>query len=88
MLFFDEPGRYLPFTTEQILAARRKVIEQKIPRGEAYTSPELVNVYLIAKLVGFEHEVLTALFLGAKHHLIQYVEMFRGTIESASVHPR
>jgi hypothetical protein len=33
LLFFDEPGRYLPFTTEQILATTRKVIEQKIQRG-------------------------------------------------------
>lgn len=44
--------------------------------------------YLIAKLGGFEHEVFSALFLDAKHRLIQYVEMFRGTIDSASVYPR
>ncbi|MCY1372778.1 hypothetical protein D9M69_600100 [compost metagenome] len=84
----DEHGRYLPATAEQILAAARKVIEQKVQRGEAFTSPELVKEYLIAKLAGFEHEVFAALFLDAKHHLIQYVEMFRGTIDSASVYPR
>lgn len=28
------------------------------------------------------------LFLDTKHRLIEYVEMFHGTIDSASVHPR
>ena len=88
LLIRDEQGRYLPATADQILAAARKVIDLKTQRGAAFTSPELVKEYLIAKLAGFEHEVFAALFLDAKHHLIQYVEMFRGTIDSASVYPR
>ncbi|MFZ3203919.1 MAG: DNA repair protein RadC [Pseudomonas sp.] len=88
LLIRDEQGRYLPATADQILAAARKVIDLKAQRGAAFTSPELVKEYLIAKLAGFEHEVFAALFLDTKHHLIQYVEMFRGTIDSASVYPR
>ena len=88
LLIRDEQGRYLPATTEQILDAARKVIDQKVQRGAAFTSSELVKDHLIAKLGGFEHEVFAALFLDAKHRLIQYVEMFRGTIDSAEVHPR
>ena len=48
----------------------------------------MVKEYLIAKLGGFEHEVFAALFLDAKHRLIQYVEMFRGTVSQTSVYPR
>lgn len=88
LMIRDEQGRYLPATAEQILDAARKVIDQKVQRGAAFTSSELVKGYLIAKLGGFEHEVFSALFLDAKHRLIQYVEMFRGTIDSASVYPR
>lgn len=88
LMIRDEQGRYLPATAEQILDAARKVIDQKVQRGAAFTSSELVKDYLIAKLGGFEHEVFAALFLDAKHRLIQYVEMFRGTIDSASVYPR
>ena len=88
LMIRDEQGRYLPATAEQILDAARKVIDQKVQRGAAFTSSELVKEYLIAKLGGFEHEVFSALFLDAKHRLIQYVEMFRGTIDSASVYPR
>ncbi|MFW6593731.1 JAB domain-containing protein, partial [Pseudomonas aeruginosa] len=88
LMIRDEQGRYMPATAEQILDAARKVIDQKVQRGAAFTSSELVKEYLIAKLGGFEHEVFSALFLDAKHRLIQYVEMFRGTIDSASVYPR
>ena len=84
----DAQGRYLPATAEQILKEARRVIDLKTQRGEAFTSPELVKEYLITKLAGFEHEVFAALFLDAKHQLIQYVEMFRGSIDSASVYPR
>jgi DNA repair protein RadC len=88
LLVQDDQGRYLPATAEQILEEARRVIDLKAQRGEAFTSPELVKEYLITKLAGFEHEVFAALFLDAKHQLIQYVEMFRGSIDSASVYPR
>jgi len=88
LMIRDEQGRYLPATAEQILDAARKVIDQKVQRGAAFTSSELVKEYLIAKLGSFEHEVFSALFLDAKHRLIQYVEMFRGSIDSAPVYPR
>jgi DNA repair protein RadC len=88
LLVQDDQGHYLPATAEQILEEARRVIDLKTQRGEAFTSPELVKEYLITKLAGFEHEVFAALFLDAKHQLIQYVEMFRGSIDSASVYPR
>jgi DNA repair protein RadC len=88
LLIQDDQGRYLPATAEQILEEARRVIDLKTQRGEAFSSPELVKEYLVTKLAGFEHEVFAALFLDAKHQLIQYVEMFRGSIDSASVYPR
>ena len=35
-----------------------------------------------------DHEVFSVLFLDNRHRLIEYVELFRGGIDSASVHPR
>ena len=43
---------------------------------------------MCAWLAGFEHEVFAVLFLDTQHRLIEYAEMFRGTIDSASVYPR
>ncbi|CAD7379410.1 RadC family protein [Xanthomonas arboricola] len=84
----DGRGRYRPADADQILEAARQVIEQKMQRGEAFTSPAAVKDYLRAKLAGFEHEVFAVLFLDTQHRLIEYAEMFRGTIDSAEVHPR
>ncbi|CAH0066276.1 DNA repair protein RadC [Pseudomonas putida] len=88
LLVRDAQGRYLPASVDQILEAARQAIEQKMQRGAEFTSPVLVKEYLRTKLVGFEHEVFAVLFLDTRHRLIEYAEMFRGTIDSASVYPR
>lgn len=44
--------------------------------------------YLRMKLVPLEHEVFAVMFLDNRHQLIEYEEMFRGTIDGASVYPR
>lgn len=84
----DGRGRYRPADADQILEAARQVIEQKMQRGESFSSPAAVKDYLRAKLAGYEHEVFAVLFLDTQHRLIEYAEMFRGTIDSAEVHPR
>ena len=84
----DAQGRYLLATTDQILEAARQAIEHKMQRGASFSSPVAVKEYLRAKLAGFEHEVFAVLFLDTQHRLIEYVEMFHGTIDSTSVYPR
>ena len=84
----DAQGRYLLATADQILEAARQAIEHKMQRGASFSSPAAVKEYLRAKLAGFEHEVFAVLFLDTQHRLIEYAEMFRGTIDSASVYPR
>ncbi|WP_241283976.1 MULTISPECIES: RadC family protein [Pseudomonadaceae] len=88
LLVRDAQGRYLPASVDQILSVARQVIDQKYQRGALFTSPELVKDYLRTKLVGFECEVFAALFMDSKHRLLEYVELFRGTIDQASVYPR
>ncbi|HEK3745027.1 TPA: DNA repair protein RadC [Pseudomonas aeruginosa] len=84
----DAQGRYLLATAEQILEAARQAIERKMQRGTSFTSPAAVKEYLRAKLAGLEHEVFAVLFMDTQHRLIEYAEMFRGTIDGASVYPR
>ena len=42
----------------------------------------------MARLRDLDHEVFVCLFLSNRHHILAYEEMFRGTIDGASVHPR
>ena len=88
LLVRDARGRYQPATADQILAAARQAIDQKMQRGADFGSPTDVKAYLRAKLAGLDHEIFAVLFLDNRHRLIEYVEMFRGTIDGASVHPR
>lgn len=88
LLVRDAQGRYLPASVDQILSVARQAIDQKYQRGALFDAPEVVKDYLSTKLVGFEHEVFAALFMDSKHRLLEYVELFRGTIDQASVYPR
>lgn len=88
LLVRDAQGRYLPASVDHILEAARQAIELKMQRGAEFNSPALVKEFLRNKLAGFEHEVFAVLFLDTRHRLIKYAEMFRGTIDNASVYPR
>jgi DNA repair protein RadC len=52
------------------------------------SSPKLVRDFLTIKLGTLEHEIFCVLLLDSRHRLIEFVELFRGTIDGASVYPR
>jgi len=55
---------------------------------DVLTSPEATREYLKLRLDGVPYEVFTILLLDNRHRVLKYVEVFRGTIDGASVHPR
>lgn len=57
-------------------------------RGESFTDPQASGRFFQDKLAGLEQEVFAAAFLDTRHRLIEYVELFQGTIDGAEVHPR
>ena len=75
-------------TPEEILAAARYMLTHRVRRGTPLSSPRLVKDFLTIKLGALEHEMFCVLLLDKRHRLIEYVELFRGTIDGASVHPR
>lgn len=88
ILIRDARGDYQPASASQILDAARRIMDQLVQRGAEMSSPTTVRDYLTVKLAGYEHEMFAVLFLDNQHRLIEYVELFRGSIDSASVHPR
>ena len=52
------------------------------------TSPQLVRDFLRTKLAELPHEVFVALLLDTQNRLVQYIELFRGTLAQTSVYPR
>lgn len=84
----DAFGNYYRAKPKQVLASARQLIDKSVNTGTVLTSPRIVCDYLTLKLAGLEHEVFAALFLTTRHQLIEYVELFRGTIDGAAVHAR
>jgi DNA repair protein RadC len=70
------------------LELSRRYLFDEISGRDVLTSPEATRHYLKARLRAYPHEVFACLFLDNRHRVIEYRELFRGTIDGASVHPR
>jgi DNA repair protein RadC len=81
-------GTIRPATAEEIIAAAREHMSHRVRRGTSLSSPKATRDYLALKLGTLEREVFAVIFLDKRHRLISYQEMFQGTIDGASVHPR
>lgn len=67
--------------------ARRSLAEQLTERP-VLANPVESGSYLRAQLRHLPYEVFACLFLDNRHRVLAFEELFRGTVDSASVHPR
>jgi DNA repair protein RadC len=81
-------GAAQPATTEQILAAARAALAHRVRRGASLESPQKVREYLTVRLGHLDYEIFGVILVDQRHRVIEYVELFRGTIDGASVYPR
>ncbi len=87
----ESHGRYRvtrPVTIEEMSDFIRTHLEERFRRTDILTSPDETKNYLTVRLADLPHEVFASIFLDNKHRVIEYEELFRGTIDGASVHPR
>ncbi|MDO6682037.1 MULTISPECIES: DNA repair protein RadC [unclassified Oceanobacter] len=73
---------------QAVLEMARRHLAEQLQKGDALTSPELTRRYLSAQIRDLDHEVFACLFLDNQNRVIQYKELFQGTIDGASVYPR
>jgi len=73
---------------QAVLEMGRRHLQATLQRGSALESPQAVKNYLATKLRHQHREVFACLFLDNKHRVIEYEELFYGTINAASVYPR
>jgi DNA repair protein RadC len=57
-------------------------------RGPVMNCPQALRDWLRLYCAKLDHEVFLVLYLGAQNHLIDAVELFRGTLTQTSVYPR
>ncbi|MCW8933110.1 MAG: DNA repair protein RadC [Gammaproteobacteria bacterium] len=73
---------------QAVLEMARRYLNEGLKRGDSLTSPQETRQFLSSKLRDYTHEVFAVLFLDQRHRVIRFDEMFRGTIDGASVYPR
>ena len=73
---------------QAVMEMSRRVHADELSHGETITKAADAANFLMAELGNRPAEVFCALFLDTKHHILAFEELFHGTIDHTSVHPR
>jgi DNA repair protein RadC len=80
--------RYEPAKPDQVLEAAQLIVDARMRRGMSFRDPNVACTFFRDKLGSREREVFVAVMLDTRHRLIEYDELFFGTVDGAEVHPR
>jgi DNA repair protein RadC len=78
----------VPASDDDVIAAALRILSRRVAVTHVLSSPRTVRDYLALRFAGLEHEVFACLHLNSRNRLIACEELFYGTIDGASVHPR
>lgn len=70
------------------LEMARRHLGEVLERGKPLTDPAATRRYLTAAFRDMPYEIFAVLYLDNRHRVLAFEELFRGTIDGASVHPR
>jgi DNA repair protein RadC len=84
----DELGQFVPAGADEIVAGAKAYLRSRVRRGIPLTSPQVVRDFLTVHLAERDCEYFCLLLLDTRHRFLKFVELFRGTIDRASVHVR
>ncbi|MFD1007897.1 MULTISPECIES: RadC family protein [Oceanisphaera] len=79
-------AKYVQLQASQELM--RRFLDEKLIRENALTSPELTREFLQARLRDQPREVFALLLLDNQHRVMEFHELFFGTVDAAAVYPR
>ncbi len=70
------------------LEMSKRFLYEQIEQNSALESPSATKAFLQTQLKRRPYEVFCMLFLDNQHRVLKFEELFQGTIDSATVHPR
>lgn len=73
---------------QAVLELAKRAMAEQLRQRPLFESPQAVMQFLQLHLAHKPHEVFAVMFLDTQNQLIAIEEMFRGTINQASVYPR
>jgi DNA repair protein RadC len=84
----EASGTFVPANYTAVISAAKSLLKNRLRRGAVLASPEMVRDFLAVTLGGRDCEYFCLLMLDGRNRFLRFVELFRGTINGASVHPR
>lgn len=84
----DDNGQFQLASAGQVIEAALAILDEKVMRNGLISAPADASAFFSLRLGNLEHEVFAAIFLDAQNRVIEYIELFRGTLTQTSVYPR
>lgn len=84
----DQSGAYLPAPKEAIFTEAKRISSYQLRRGVFIRSSDVAKAAIQQKIGNYQCEMFACLFLDSCHRLLEFVEMFRGSVNCATIHPR
>ncbi|WP_310564325.1 RadC family protein [Hydrogenophaga sp.] len=88
LLIRDVTGQYRPAEADEVLLAAQRLLAAQVRGSDLMDSPAVVKEFLRSRLGHLPHEVFAVMHLNSQNRVLDYVEMFRGTVSQTSVYPR
>jgi DNA repair protein RadC len=70
------------------LELARRALGEEMQQRPSMNNPRDSGAFLTSRLRHLPYEVFACLYLNNRHHVLAFEELFRGTVDGASVHPR
>lgn len=76
------------FNVDQLIELGRQLARLKLAKGEYLTKPDAVRRLLQSSIGTLEYEAFVVIHLNSQQQVLAYTELFRGTIDAASIYTR
>ena len=88
-LYVRDASGFHEASAQDVIDCAQGLIARRYRTGApVIDSPMRTREYLRLHFGGLDHEVFGCLYLDNRHRVLAFEELFRGTIDGASVHPR
>lgn len=81
-------GDYWLADADEVPVAAQRLLALRMRGTDVLNAPAVVRDFLRARLAHRPHEVFAVIHLDSQSRVIEYVEMFRGTVAQTSVYPQ
>ncbi|MCG5547517.1 RadC family protein [Halorhodospira halochloris] len=87
----EKNGTYVvsePVTGDELLEIAQRIARRRLAKGRSLSCPSSAYQALQTQLLDRDYEVFGVVYLDTKHRILGVEELFRGTIDGATIHPR